>query len=137
MLQPVSAALLLLTGAAYSPAAAGAEVPSPLAAKARSYPGADWEKRTPAETGLSAAKLQALAQLVGGHGCVVRQGYLVYTWGDPARSGDIASAVKPILSTLMLLAVQQGKIASADARVADFEPRIRTLNGGKDAAISW
>jgi CubicO group peptidase (beta-lactamase class C family) len=101
------------------------------------YPAADWEKRAPEAVGLSADKLKALAELAGGRGCVVRHGYLVYTWGDPARSGDIASAVKPVISTLLLLAVQQGKVKGVDARVADFEPRLRALNRGKDAGITW
>jgi CubicO group peptidase (beta-lactamase class C family) len=136
MHQPVAATLLLLSGAFLSTAAA-ADVAAPRPAEAAIYPGDDWEKRTPAETGLSAIKLRALAELVGGRGCVVRQGCLVYTWGDPARSGDIASAVKPLLSTLLLLAVQQGKTTSVDARVADFEPGLRALNRGKDAAITW
>jgi CubicO group peptidase (beta-lactamase class C family) len=136
MHQPVAATLLLLSGVFLSRAAA-ADVASPLRAEAVIYPGDDWEKRTPAETGLSAVKLQALAELVGGRGCVVRHGYLVYTWGNPARSGDIASAVKPIISTLLLLAVQQGKTPSVDARVADLEPGLRALNRGKDAAITW
>ncbi len=101
------------------------------------FPGADWDRRTPEQAGLAADKLQTLARLVGGRGCVVRHGYLVYTWGNPAESGDIASAVKPIISALLLLAVQQGKIAGVNARVADFEPRLRTLNDGKDAGITW
>jgi CubicO group peptidase (beta-lactamase class C family) len=62
---------------------------------------------------------------------------MVYTWGDPARSGDIASAVKPVISTLLLLAVQQGKIKSVDENLIQFEPRLRSLNGGKDGAITW
>jgi CubicO group peptidase (beta-lactamase class C family) len=107
------------------------------AAKEPVYPGADWAKRKPAEAGLATEKLEALAKLMGGRGCVVRHGYLVYTWGDPARSGDIASAVKPVLSTLLFLAVQQQKLKSVDAKVADFEPGLRNLNRGKDAGISW
>jgi CubicO group peptidase (beta-lactamase class C family) len=103
----------------------------------RVYPQADWEKCAPEKVGLSADKLEALAELVGGRGCVVRHGYLVHTWGDPARSGDVASAVKPIISTLLLLAVQQGKIKDVDAKLADWEPRLRALNGGKDAGITW
>src|SRR5262245_52065334 len=101
------------------------------------YPGAHWEKRAPETVGLSADKLKALAELVGGRGCVVRDGYLVFSWGDPAKSGDIASAVKPVVSTLLLLAVQQGKIKGVDAKLADFEPRLRDLNRGKDAGITW
>jgi CubicO group peptidase (beta-lactamase class C family) len=101
------------------------------------FPTADWEKRTPEEMGLSAAKLRALADLAGGCGCVVRHGYLVYTWGDPAKSGDIASAVKPVISTLLLRALLSGKLTSIDAMVADFEPALLDLNRGKDAAITW
>jgi CubicO group peptidase (beta-lactamase class C family) len=101
------------------------------------YPGAEWEKCAPKEAGLSAAKLDEFAAKVGGRGCVVRGGRLVYTWGDPAKSGDIASAVKPIISTLLFQAIQQQNIKSVDAKVADFEPRLSELNMGKDAAITW
>jgi CubicO group peptidase (beta-lactamase class C family) len=101
------------------------------------YPGTDWERCMPERVRLSTNKLKALAKLVGGRGCVVRHGYLVYTWGDPAQSGDIASAVKPIVSTLLLRAVQQQKVKSIDAKVADFEPRLRDLNQGKGADMTW
>jgi CubicO group peptidase (beta-lactamase class C family) len=101
------------------------------------YPGAHWAWRTPEQVGLDRAKLDALRDLVGGRGCVVRHGFMVYSWGDIGRSGDVASAVKPLISTLLLLAVQDGRVASVDAPVADFEPRLRTLNGGKDAGITW
>ncbi len=112
---------------------------SPLGAPADKsvYPGAAWETRKPDEVGLEAAKLDALRDLVGGRGCVVRHGYLVYTWGDAARSADVASAVKPVISTLLLLAVQEGKLQSVDDLVADVEPRLKALNDGKDAAVTW
>ncbi|MBS0206974.1 MAG: serine hydrolase [Planctomycetes bacterium] len=109
----------------------GAELGQPV------YPGTEWEQRTPEQAGLSGTRLKALAELAGGQGCVVRNGFLVYTWGDPTRSGDIASAVKPIVSTLLLLAVQHGKLASVDAKVSDFEPGLLKLNSGKDAGITW
>jgi CubicO group peptidase (beta-lactamase class C family) len=114
-----------------------AAVSGEVAAGDAVYPASGWERREPENVGLSTDKLNQLADLVGGRGCVVRHGYLVYTWGDPAKSGDIASAVKPIISTLLLMAVQQGKIRSVDAKVADFEPRLRTLNNAKDAGITW
>lgn len=122
----------------------GAGLSSPVGGSARAaeagppvYPAAEWTKRTPAQVGLSEEKLKALAELAGGRGCVVRHGYLVYVWGDPAKSGDVASAVKPVISTLLLLAVQNGKLKSVDAKVADFEPGLRELNRGKDAGITW
>jgi CubicO group peptidase (beta-lactamase class C family) len=130
-----TAGLLILALIAGLPASSsgvrGADPEQPV------YPAAEWERRTPEQVGLSAEKLKALADLAGGRGCVVRHGYLVYTWGDPARSGDIASAVKPVVSTLLLLAVQQGKIKDANAKLADFEPRLLALNRGKDAGITW
>src|SRR6516225_3067629 len=88
------------------------------------YPGAAWEARTPEKVGLDRAKLDALAKHVGGRGCVVRHGCLAYTWGDVSKTGDIASVFKPVLTTLLLLSIQEGKLKSVDERVADFEPRL-------------
>jgi CubicO group peptidase (beta-lactamase class C family) len=74
---------------------------------------------------------------VGGRGCVVRHGYLVYTWGNAAKSSDVASAFKPVLSTLLFFAIQEGKLQGPDDRVFLFEPRLKELNQGKDARITW
>jgi CubicO group peptidase (beta-lactamase class C family) len=101
------------------------------------FPGKRWERRSPAEVRLDSAKLDALAKHVGGNGCVVRRGFLVFTWGDPAKSGDVASACKPVLSTLLMIAIQEGKLKGADDPVADVEPRLKEINGGKDATITW
>lgn len=101
------------------------------------FPAAHWETHTPEEAGLSREKLDALKELVGGRGCVVRHGYMVYSWGDQSKSSDVASAFKPVLSTLLLMAVQEGRLESVDELVADFEPRLKTLNNGKDAGITW
>jgi CubicO group peptidase (beta-lactamase class C family) len=110
---------------------------TPAATKQPVFPGKDWERRTPEQVGLLADKLRELARLVGGRGCVVRHGYLVFTWGDATKRGDVASAVKPVISTLLLLAIQQGLLKNVDAKVVDFEPRLRNLNHGKDASITW
>lgn len=104
---------------------------------ARTFPGARWETRSPEAVGLSPDKLATLSKLVGGRGCVVHHGYMVYSWGDPSQSSDVASAFKPVLSTLLFLAIQEGRIKSVDDLVAEFEPRLKTLNKGKDAAITW
>ena len=99
----------------------------------QAVPGAAWEERTPVEAGLRKENLEALSGLTGGRGCVVRGGRLVYSWGDIARSADVASAVKPVISTLLLLAVHEGKLSGVDARVSAVEPRLR----GKNEAITW
>ena len=96
-------------------------------------PGAAWEERRPEAAGLSRAKLEALRDHVGGRGCVVRGGTLVYSWGDVTRSSDVASAVKPVISTLLMMAVQEGKLESVDARVSAVEPRLT----GKNEGITW
>jgi CubicO group peptidase (beta-lactamase class C family) len=62
---------------------------------------------------------------------------MVYTWGDQTKSSDVASAVKPVISTLLLFAVQEGKLAGVDEKVADFEPHLKSLGDGKNAGITW
>jgi len=101
------------------------------------FPGAHWEQRTPEQVGLSSEKLDALNKLVGGRGCVVRHGYMVFSWGDQTKSYDVASAMKPVISTLLFVAIQDGRLNSVDAKVSDVEPRLKSLNNGKDAAITW
>jgi CubicO group peptidase (beta-lactamase class C family) len=101
------------------------------------YPQAEWAAKTPQEAGLSGEKLEALRDLVGGRGCVVRGGFLVFTWGDPARSSDVASAFKPLLSTLLFIAVQEGRLRSVDDEVSEIEPRLKALDGGKNSTMSW
>jgi len=101
------------------------------------FPGRQWQTCSPKDTGLSDEKLAALTNLVGGRGCVVRHGRLAFTWGDPAKSSEVASAFKPLLSTLLWVAIQENRLSSPDAFVADFEPRLKSLNDGKDGAITW
>lgn len=104
------------------------------------YPGRDWATKSPVEAGLSADGLKAFSDYTGGFGCVVRHGYMVYSWGDPARRMDVASAVKPILSYLLFKAVEDGRIPSVDQPVCEWEPRLKQINadlGHKDARITW
>lgn len=110
---------------------------SPPSSKGNVFPAAHWEKRSPEQVGLSQDKLDALKELVGGRGCVVRHGCMVYSWGDQSKSSDVASAFKPLLSTLLLMAVQEGRLKSVDDVIADFEPSLKTLNQGKDGGITW
>src|ERR1044071_4387769 len=79
---------------------------SPAGLVSASFPDREWEFRSPEDLGLSRDKLFELQQLVGGRGCVVRNGYMAFTWGDQHKSGDIASAMKPVLTTLLFLAVR-------------------------------
>ena len=115
-------------------------MPCMTAAQEASTPGAAWETRTPEEVGLSRAKLDALREVVGGRGCVVRHGYMVYTWGDQSKRGDVASACKPWYSHFLFKAIEGGKIASLDDPINALEPRLNDINadlGHKDRNITW
>src|SRR5882672_6023616 len=94
------------------------------------WPGEHWEVRDAAEVGLKKEKLEAMAELAGGRGCVVKGGTMVFAWGEQSKSGDVASAMKPVITTLMLMAVEDRKIGSVDDRVAIFEPRLVGKNEG-------
>lgn len=84
------------------------------------FPGESWEPREPAALGLRADRLDAFAKALGGRGCVVKDGYVVKAWGDQAARGDVFSSAKPMLGTLLLFAMKEGKVRSLDQPVRDF-----------------
>ncbi len=104
------------------------------------YPGKEWARLTPKAAGLDTRQLDALRDFAGGIGCVVRHGYMVYTWGDPTKQIDVASAVKPWYTHFLLKAIEDGKLSSVDDPIIQFEPRLSPLNEQlrwKDRAITW
>ena len=104
------------------------------------YPGETWASKKPAEAGLNIGKLQAFSKFVGGRGCVVRHGYLVYTWGNVRQRADVASAAKPFYAHFLWKAVEDGKIGSVDEKALKWEPRLGGINkalGFKDRGIRW
>jgi len=106
----------------------------------RVYPGRDWARKAPGQVGLDVAKLKAFSDYAGGFGCIVRHGYMVYAWGDAARRMDVASAAKPLYAHFLIKAVEEGRIASFDEPVCQWEPRLKEINAKqahKDAAMTW
>ncbi len=104
------------------------------------YPQATWAKKSPEEVGLAVKQLDRMRQAIGGRGCVVRHGYLVYEWGDIARRADVASACKPWYVHFIFQAWEDGKISSLDEKVMKWEPRLKNINkelGYKDRDITW
>jgi CubicO group peptidase (beta-lactamase class C family) len=104
------------------------------------YPGKEWAIKTPEQVGMDAEKLKELSDYAGGFGCVVRHGYLVYTWGDASRRKDVASAAKPVYSFFLFKAVEDGKIFNFDEPLSKWEPRLKQINknlGYKDSYITW
>ncbi len=112
------------------PAKAMTESPS---ADGRTYPGRTWEPQTPAQVGLDPAKLEAIALALGGRGCIVRHGYVVRTWGDQAQRSDWMSSSKPLLSTLLFFAIQEGRVPSVNAKIKSCGWDL----GTKDEAMTF
>ncbi len=111
--------LLWVCGCAF-PMAVLAQPVSDSAGPEGVFPARHWQRRVPSDLGMDEAKLDQFRRLVGGQGCIVRHGYLVYRWGDFDRPHDVASALKPLYSYLLMQALAQGRLASMDAKVADF-----------------
>ncbi len=132
-LKPIVALLLCVMGAFHSVelrAADGNAV----------FPGKAWAKKTPAEVGLNIKDLQEFSRFVGGRGCIIRHGYMVYSWGDVSRRADVASACKPLYSYFLFKALEDGKIKSLDEKVVRWEPRLKRINKKlalKDTGITW
>lgn len=64
--------------------------------------------------------LDQLATQLGGRGCVVRNGYVVKQWGDQTQTGDWLSAAKPVLSTMLFLAIEDSLVKGVDQPILDF-----------------
>lgn len=101
------------------------------------FPHQEWIRRSPSQMGISESELMEFAKLIGGNGCIVRNGYMVYEWGDIKKSGDVASAFKPVLTTLLYLAIQNGLVESIHEPISKYQPELFKINNGKDGKITW
>jgi CubicO group peptidase (beta-lactamase class C family) len=100
------------------------------------FPGKTWEKKTPGEVGLDETKLNAFIKRLTTPaksrsdgptkdgpdfcGCVIKDGYMVASWGEPSHKFSWFSASKPVLSTLLFYAIQEGKLKGVDDKVTDW-----------------
>jgi CubicO group peptidase (beta-lactamase class C family) len=95
------------------------------------FPGAAWQSKSPDELGLEDTRLEAVAAALGSRGCAIKDGYVVKAWGSQDQVGDWFSSAKPVLSTLLMFAVQEGKVKSVDQPLLDFGwellPKDRTM----------
>ena len=115
-------------------------LPGSPSSHAQTVPGATWSSQTPAEAGMDMDKLNAFRDHLGGRGCVVRHGYMVYTWGDQNVHQDVASACKPVIAHFLFKAIEDGRLAGLDESVAKWEPCLNDLNPGlefKDREIRF
>jgi len=98
----------------------------------RVFPGETWETKSPGEVGLDQAKLDRIRDYLGGRGCITRHGYMVYTWGDYTRRGDVASAAKPWYAHFVFKAVEDGRLESLDTPAVEFTPALAEINAALD-----
>lgn len=97
------------------------------------FPGKSWESRSPMELGLNSTVLDQLATKLGGRGCIIRHGYVAKSWGDQSQVADWLSSAKPVLSTLLFFAIEEGRVKSVDQPIADFGWGL----SDKDKSISF
>jgi CubicO group peptidase (beta-lactamase class C family) len=94
--------------------------PPPLRALPETFPQELWERPDPVILGINGDSLKRFSERVGGDGCIVKDGYLIHEWGHINRNRDWASASKPVLSTMLLLAVAQKKLAKVETSVKEL-----------------
>jgi len=105
------------------------------------YPDAEWERVAPTEAGFDPEKLAVakrwLDDRVGDgryRAAVVRSGRLVAEWNHGVGRDEqlwLASAAKSIFSCILGIAVEEGKIPSADAKIGDYYPEAMDVPEGE------
>jgi uncharacterized protein DUF5060/beta-lactamase family protein/collagenase-like protein with putative collagen-binding domain len=97
------------------------------------FPREHWVHESSDAHNLDGKQFAEVSALLGGRGCIVKDGYVVHEWGDQAKRSDWMSSAKPVISTLLLFALQEGLIESVDQPIADFGWALRE----KDQAITF
>ena len=93
----------------------------PVAALALgAYPASSWVQKTPEQVGVNSSYLEAFKNKVGGSGVAIKDGYMIYSWGSPSAGHNWASASKPVISTMLFAAINEGRVASVDSYIRDW-----------------
>ena len=72
------------------------------------------------------------------NGLIVKNGYVVAEWGDPARVDMTFSVTKTFLSTVVALAWQKGLIRDVDDKVRDYmPPDVDLFAAPHNQTITW
>jgi len=99
------------------------------------FPDAKWKRAKPEDVGMSTSKLKIVTNFIkengGGSGLVIRHGRIVCQWGSINKTYSVASCTKSFTSTVLGLAIEDGK-CSLDDYAYKYLPK---LNRGKNAKI--
>ncbi len=105
------------------------------------YPDPDWARVAPAEVGLDPQKLAEAEGWLKRHASegryrvvIIRGGRLVAEWNYGVAGQEqlaLASAAKSIFSCLLGIAIEEGRLPSADAKVVDYYPEMMDVPEGE------
>jgi CubicO group peptidase (beta-lactamase class C family) len=111
---------------------------------ARVYPAKEWARVLPAEAGLDPAKLEKAHQWQEDRATdepyrayrtvIVRGGRVVVEWYrglDRRYQARLASATKSLFSCMLAIAIEEGRISSADAKLVDYYPEAIDVPQGE------
>lgn len=85
------------------------------------FPGKNWLFAEPEKLGLKSDVLDSLAIILDGRGCVVKNGYIVKTWGNQQEKSDWLSSVKPLFSTLLFFAIDEGLVSDVHYKISNLD----------------
>jgi len=106
----------------------------------RRSPDEEWPRCSPAEAGFDEEKLRAVADWfeqtaeTSYRVALVRRGHLISVWHrgmDLEQKHGIGSGQKTLYGCVLAIAVEEGKIGSADDRVVDYFPRMMDVPDGR------
>lgn len=105
------------------------------------YPGNEWRRAQPSEVGVKPRVLVDAERWLTDHNggkhyrvAVVREGVLIAEWNNivsPTERLNLASATKSIYSCILGIAIAEGSIPSADAKIIDYYPEAMDVPEGE------
>lgn len=106
----------------------------------QNFPGAEWQLVSPDEAGFHPPKLNKAKRWLDDRVAdgryrvvIVRGGQLVAEWNHGVGREEqlwMASATKSIFSCILGIAIEEGKVPSADARIVDYYPEAMDVPQG-------
>ena len=107
---------------------------------AATYPGKDWEHISSTEAGFDPEKLDQAREWLDDEAgdtayrvVIVRGGRIVAEWNrglDRYQRLSMYSASKSVFSSVLGIAIDEGRISSADARLTDYYPEAMDVPEG-------
>lgn len=105
------------------------------------FPGAEWQQVEPTDVGIDPDKLDKARKWFDANVgdrvyrvAIIRHGYLVAEWQkgvDVDEQLNMASATKSLFSSVLGIAIGEGKINSADDKLIDYFPQFMDVPEGK------